>query len=88
MPTTPDTSRVLRSTARRAKDSCPLEGGTSRITDGIHEEHCTYQYIYNGALTIQRLVDDFILDDTQGTKIAENGVSFADFPSEAYTTDG
>lgn len=63
-------------------------GGTSRITDGIHEQHCIYQYIYNGALTIQRLVDDFILDDTKGTKIAENGVSFADFPSEAYTTDG
>lgn len=88
MPTTPDTSRVLRSTARRAKDSCPLIGGTSRITDGIHEEHCIYQYIYNGALTIQRLVDDFILNNTQGTTIAENGVSFADFPSESYTTDG
>jgi len=42
------------------------------------------QYMYNGALTIQRLVDDFIIHDTgakdKGFSVAENGVSFVNFP--------
>jgi ATP-binding cassette subfamily A (ABC1) protein 1 len=90
VPTHPDTSRILRSNVRRAKDACPLEGGTPTI--GQMEEHCTVQYIYNGALTIQRLVDDFIIYDTGvkdlGIYVSENGVSFVDFPSKEFISDG
>jgi len=89
-PTTPDTKNLLDSTARRADDVCALQGGTPRV--GVLENQCTVQYMYNGALTIQRLVDDFIIDDT-GAKdlnvnVAENGVSFVDFPSNDYIQDG
>jgi len=90
VPTHPDTSRILRSNARRAQDACPLEGGTPKI--GQMQERCSVQYIYNGALTIQRLVDDFIIYDTgvrdQGYFVSENGVSFVDFPSKEFITDG
>jgi ATP-binding cassette subfamily A (ABC1) protein 1 len=90
MPTNPNTRNALDSTARRAKDVCTLEGGTPEI--GQRETRCTVQYMYNGALTIQRLVDDYIIDDT-GVKdlniyVAENGVSFVDFPSNEYIQDG
>jgi glycopeptide antibiotics resistance protein len=47
---------------------------------------------YNGAITIQRLVDDFIINDSgakaAGWSVASNGVTFAPFPSRKYTDDG
>ena len=90
MQTTPDTKRVLVTNARRAKDVCGMEGGTSTI--GERETRCTSQYMYNGALTIQRLVDDFIIADTGvkdlGIYVGESGVSYVDFPSKEFTQDG
>ncbi len=48
--------------------------------------------MYNGALTIQRLIHDWIIEDTgakaAGSFVAENGVSFVDFPSKEFTQDG
>jgi len=90
MKTQPSTSKVLNSFARQARDACPLEGGTVNI--GPNDSHCTAQYMYNGALTIQRLVDDFILENSgakdAGYSVAESGVSFSDFPSKEYVQDG
>jgi len=88
--TTPDTKRVLVTNARRARDVCPLPGGTPPI--GKRESYCTSQYMYNGALTIQRLVNDFIIADTGvrdlGIYVGESGVSYVDFPSKEFIQDG
>jgi hypothetical protein len=85
MPTNPNTKRNFDSTARDAKKVCELEGGTSSI--GKMQDRCTVQYMYNGALTIQRLVDDFIIQKTgakdKGFYVAESAISFVDFPVSA-----
>ena len=79
MQTHPNTKRSFDFTARNPKNVCQLEGGTSH--NGKREDRCTSQYMYNGVLPIQRLVDDFILHDTgANVRVGESGVSFADFP--------
>eukprot|EP00550_Attheya_septentrionalis_P003060 CAMPEP_0198282180 /NCGR_PEP_ID=MMETSP1449-20131203/2021_1 /TAXON_ID=420275 /ORGANISM="Attheya septentrionalis, Strain CCMP2084" /LENGTH=1933 /DNA_ID=CAMNT_0043978311 /DNA_START=256 /DNA_END=6057 /DNA_ORIENTATION=+ len=89
--TTPPTNRLLKSFAKNDVSSCsPSEGGNPRL--GPFEESCTGQYIYNGAITIQRLVDDFIIEDSgakdAGWSVASNGVTFSAFPTRKYTKDG
>lgn len=90
MATQPSTKVLFDNLARDANSVCTPEGGTSKT--GKHENHCTAQYIYNGAITIQRLVDDWIIVDSgakdAGYFVAENGVSFTDFPSREYVKDG
>ena len=90
MATQPSTKRRFDNLAREAGNVCSPEGGTAKT--GKHKNHCTAQYIYNGALTIQRLVDDWIIADSgakdSGYFVAENGVSFTDFPSKEYVKDG
>ena len=90
MATQPSTKVIFDNLAREADGVCRPEGGTSKT--GTFENHCTAQYIYNGAVTIQRLVDDWIMEDSGakdlGYFVAENGVSFADFPSKEYIKDG
>jgi hypothetical protein len=92
MITQPNTDREINSFAKQAASACPVEPGTVRTGNREYESNCNVQYMHNGALTIQRLVDDFILSDTgavaAGFSVAENGVSFADFPSKAYVQDG
>jgi hypothetical protein len=48
--------------------------------------------MYNGAITIQRLVNDWIMHDTganeKGYSVAENAVRFVSFPTRKYTKDG
>lgn len=48
--------------------------------------------MYNGALPIQRLVDDWIIFENAGGsddfKVAENGVSFVNFPTRKFVKDG
>jgi ABC-type multidrug transport system ATPase subunit len=89
-PTQPSTLKLFDDYAKVAKRSCELQGGV-RI-GAANEDNCVVQYIYNGALTIQRLVNDWIIDDSgakaAGSFISENGVSFADFPSFEYIRDG
>jgi len=47
---------------------------------------------YNGVLTFQRLVNDFILVQTgavdQGYQVAQAGVQFVPFPTRAYVESG
>lgn len=50
--------------------------------------HCSY----NGVLTFQRLVNDFILESTgagrAGYQVAQGGVQFVSFPTRAYVESG
>lgn len=89
--TTPPTDQLFQSLARDDDETCPdLVGGTPDM--GPFTTSCTGQYIYNGALTIQRLVHDFILKDTgasdNGYFVADHGVQFVSFPTDAYTESG
>ena len=90
MPTQPQTKIEFNTFAKKADEACPLEDGTVDI--GADDYNCARQYMYNGALTIQRLVGDFIHYDSgatdSGYTIAESGVSFADYPSKEYVQDG
>lgn len=88
MMTQPSTKKEFNAFARRADSACALEPGTVDI-GGNNNNNCIQQYIYNGALTIQRLVDDYIISVSgSGYNVAENGVSFTDFPSREYVQDG
>ena len=88
MMTQPSTKTEFNAFARKANEACPLEPGTVNI-GGFNNNNCNVQYMYNGALTIQRLVGDFIISTSgSGYNVAENGVSFADFPSKEYVQDG
>ena len=87
--TTPDTSRTLASFARE-DNACTPPGGTPN--QGPFQNSCTGQYMYNGALTIQRLVGDWILQESGaadvGYNVAEHGVQFLPFPTKFYVTNG
>jgi hypothetical protein len=87
--TTPDTSREFYSFAKEDDVCFPL-GGTPY--QGPFENSCTGQYMYNGALTTQRVIGDWILSDSgaaaSGYTVAEHGVQFLPFPTSAYTEDG
>jgi hypothetical protein len=87
--TTPDTSRTLASFARE-DNACTPQGGTA--DQGPYQNSCTGQYMYNGALTIQRLVGDWIMQDSGaanvGYTVAEHGVQFLPFPTKYYVING
>jgi hypothetical protein len=89
--TTPPTDALFESFARTDSESCfDAVGGTP--TSGQYSQSCTGKYIYNGALTIQRLVHDFILQDSgavdAGYFVADHGVQYVPFPTEPYTENG
>jgi hypothetical protein len=89
--TTPPTDQLFETFARTDSESCPdLVVGTPNL--GPYTYSCTGRYIYNGALTIQRLVHDFIIFQSgaqdNGYFIAENGVQFVPFPMESYVENG
>ena len=89
--TTPDTKRTFDSFAKKPDTVCaPKQGGGPDL--GTREDECTAQYMYNGALPIQRLVDDWIISENTGGldafKVAENGVSFVNFPTRKFVEDG
>jgi ABC-2 family transporter protein len=88
--TTPNTNRLLASYAKDDNDVCVPMGGTPK--QGWLEKSCTGQYVYNGLLTFQRLVGDFILADSgaksQGYFVSESGVSFVPFPTFPYQKSG
>ena len=89
--TQPSTSILFDSFAKRAEDVCNLSNDGGPIL-GPYEKYCNAQYMYNGALSIQRLVDDWIFHQTgaeaKGAYIAESGVRFTNFPSKEYMTNG
>ena len=84
--TTPNTQIPFSPFKRDDRSSCSLRGGPSM---GRHGGSCTGQYMLNGAVTIQRLVDDWILSDSGvNATVAENGAVFVPFPSKEYTRRG
>jgi len=89
--TTPPTDKLFERYARTDDESCPpLVGGTPFF--GPYDGSCTGKYAYNGFLTIQRLVHDFIIADSgaaaAGYTVSEGGVQFAPFPSKGYIASG
>jgi hypothetical protein len=88
--TTPDTGQLVDSFAKDDESVCPpIFGATPQ---GPFQDSCTGQYLYNGVLTFQRLVNDFILFDSGaaalGYKVSEAGVQFTSFPTKQYTSSG
>eukprot|EP00538_Stauroneis_constricta_P006033 CAMPEP_0119570644 /NCGR_PEP_ID=MMETSP1352-20130426/43716_1 /TAXON_ID=265584 /ORGANISM="Stauroneis constricta, Strain CCMP1120" /LENGTH=1964 /DNA_ID=CAMNT_0007620313 /DNA_START=556 /DNA_END=6450 /DNA_ORIENTATION=+ len=88
--TTPPTYRKFERYAKDDTDSCIMEDGGPEI--GINSTSCTNQYIYNGALVMQRLVNDWIMvkegAKDKGLFVSDHGVSFAPFPSYEYDENG
>jgi hypothetical protein len=87
---TPSTDRILDSFAKTDFDVCAPQDGAPE--QGILSNSCTGQYLYNGVLTFGRLLGDFILEDTgakaAGYYVAESGVQFVQFPTQAYEESG
>jgi hypothetical protein len=71
-------------------NACPPTGGTADL--GPLQASCTGQYLYNGAVTIQRTIQDWILVDSgsreQGMFVSEHGVQFVSFPTREYVING
>lgn len=88
--TTPNTKKVFDHYAKDDYSLCELEGGTPYL--GANEYSCTFQYMYNGVLTFQRLVGDYILERTGaqdvGYFVAEAGMRFVQFPTPVYEEEG
>lgn len=90
--TTPDT-QVLFDNFANTDDECPFEDGAAPNL-GLRQYSCTGQYLYNGVLTLQKTIGDFILDHSGATtanpnfRVAENGVRFVPFPTREYEEGG
>ena len=87
--TTPETNRDF-SLYSKTDNACTPVGGTA--SQGPMENSCTGQYLYNGAITVQRTLQDWILVDSgskaEGMFVAEHGVQFVMFPTQEYTING
>jgi hypothetical protein len=87
--THPPTRKIFDDFAASDKACTPAPGTAAQ---GNFSESCTGQYMYNGAVTMQRLIGDFIHNITfskaRGFYIAEHGISFVNFPTKAYSVDG
>jgi len=84
--TTPPTNQVFDHYAPNDK-SCPVVSGAPFL--GPRQQSCTGQYLYNGIITMQKLVGDFILADSgANTQVADNGIQFVPFPTKQYQTGG
>ncbi len=90
--TTPDTAVSFKSFAKNDEDACGPTNEEAVAPQGPYESSCTGQYLYNGVLTFQRLVGDFILNATgaaaQGYKVSEAGVKYVPFPTRRYEEEG
>ena len=88
--TTPPTNKLFNDYAKNDFESCEPVGGTAE--QGPLENSCTGQYLYNGVLTMQRLVNDYFMDisgaKAQGYFVSQNGVSFVQFPTPQYIKNG
>ena len=88
--TTPDTKKLFNEYARTDFETClPIDNSPTLGELGLS---CTGQYVYNGVLTFQRLVGDYILARTgaadRGFAVDDAGVHFMHFPTKAYTDSG
>mmetsp|Transcript_15759 Transcript_15759/g.36132 ORF Transcript_15759/g.36132 Transcript_15759/m.36132 type:complete len:762 (-) Transcript_15759:2199-4484(-) len=88
--TTPDTEIWTESFSKSDSDTCIEDDGMPDL--GPFQSSCTGLYMYNGALTIQRLVGDYIIDKTGaadgGYAVSESGVQFVQFPTTPYEEQG
>jgi len=86
--TTPSTKRVFSPYKREDSNSCEnSREGTPGM--GPLGGSCTGQYMLNGAVTIQRLIDDWILSDSGVVAtVAQNSAVFLPFPTKEYTESG
>jgi hypothetical protein len=89
-PSTPPTNRLVNSYARNDMETCTRVPGDPYL--GPLQNSCTGQYLYNGVLATQRLVDDFVLAESgaeaAGYSVSEAGVQFVQFPQKAYVLSG
>lgn len=87
--TTPNTKRKFDNFAKDDDSVCFT---TDHAWLGPRSDSCTGKYGYNGVLTIQRLIHDWIMDFTgakdTGNYVAEHGVFFTPFPTPAYIANG
>jgi hypothetical protein len=87
--TTPPTDTSFSQYAK-FDEECVSEGGTPEL--GNYQSSCTAQYVYNGALPLQRLIGDWIMEEMgakeKGYYVSEHGVEYAAFPSAEYTENG
>jgi hypothetical protein len=87
--TTPSTGTWIDSFARKDDVCESLDGAALQGPFGLS---CTGQYVYNGVLTIQRLVHDFIFDisgaSSAGYTVGEAAVQFAPFPTKSFKDSG
>jgi len=83
-----DTSKMFDDFARNDFEVCVSIDGTPRLGPDPFQRSCTIKYAYNGVLTMQRLVHDFILNQTTDTFVDNAGVRFVQFPTESYEQTG
>ena len=88
--TTPSTNKLFNDFARNDIDTCRRLPGDPNYGD--FQDSCTGQYFYNGVIATQRLVGDFILNQTgaeaAGVFVADGGVGYVPFPSKEYVDLG
>lgn len=88
--TTPPTDQLFASFAKTDFDTCRQTGGSPQ--QGPLGSSCTGQYMYNGVLTFQRLIGNYILDRTgaasAGYSVSEAGVRYVQFPTRQFTQNG
>jgi hypothetical protein len=89
LPTTPPTDKEFEHYSKE-DNSCALPEGAPDT--GPYQDSCTAQYIYNGAISTQRLIHDFLFETTgskdAGYYVSEHGVQFARFPSTEHVSEG
>jgi hypothetical protein len=86
---TPPTDRLFNPYNREDSNSCAdTTSGSPNM--GKYSGSCTGQYLLNGAITMQRLVDDWILEDAgvDNVTVARNGAVFLPFPRKEYVQSG
>lgn len=87
--THPKTKVIFDDFAASDKTCTPPGGAPNQ---GNLSNSCTGQYMYNGAITMQRVIGDWIHIIT-GAKnnsyyVAEQGMAFVNFPTKSYKVDG
>ena len=88
--TTPPTDQLFDSYAKDDNE-CPEDENGGIPAQGFYSSSCTGAYMYNGVLTFQRLVGDYILHTTgTDTKypISRNGAAFVKFPTPEFEDEG
>jgi len=101
--TMPRTDQLYDSFAKKESHACSLRE-RAPFLGKYAKRSCQGQYISNGALTVQRLVDDWILWDSGAEAEAEGGgsgsthsgnftvatagVKFVSFPTKSYVKNG